>query len=375
MNVLLQAFFILLSLGQLTRLELFSSVAILGYEFIMLLIVLLAFITKWNIIKSVVQKTQVKAFVFFLGILSLSLLASLPRYIMHENIEAFAYLVRLILYALFFMTLFSFKTIALEKGLKILTILTILFSFAQYIFIPNLQFLESRGWDPHVGRVVGMFLDPTAAGTIFVLLFFYFLVQQVTCKQWYGKMSVSVVMLSSLFFLILLTYSRVTYIGFVSGLLYLLYRQYRPRLVLSVLIIFFICIPLLPRVSGESTNLQRTYSISTRLTDIKKGIVLWQQHPMLGIGYNHIPALKNVNSASNHSDSAFSSSFVTIMATSGLLGLGACIYLFLQIFRKGTLLTQNVTIIIVLTSFIENVFLLNVVLAVFLVLVAFKDNR
>lgn len=375
MNVLLNAFFILLSLGQIGRIELFSSVAILSYEVVMSLVVALFLCTKWREFRVYRKNNHIKALGLFIGILSISFVVSLPAHSLVENAIAIAYLARLILYGLFFITLSSLRKTVLERGLQVFIFATVSFSLIQYLFIPNLQFLEPRGWDPHVGRAVGMFLDPTAAGIIFSLLFFYIILRHPESADRRRRISTWTLALISLFFLILLTYSRITYIGFVSGLVYLLVKSYRAKVVLTLIAFFLICIPFLPRIPGESTNLKRTFSINSRIADMQQGITVWQKHPLLGIGYNHIPSIKGGDTARNHSDSAFSSSFVTMLATSGVVGLGAFVYLLWSIYRKGSLVTQSATIIIALTSLMENVFLLNVVLAVYLILIALEDNR
>lgn len=382
MNILLYLFFILLSFGQLGRIELFSSVAILSYEIVMILIFALFVSNKWKEIRACSENNRVKAFGIFVGILNISLLVSLPIYSVNENVVALAYLARLILYGLFFVTLLSLQKSILERGLKLFTFATISFSLIQYIFVPNIQFLASQGWDPHMARVVGTFLDATPAGIIFSLLFFYILIRKPLSFRANkslpaGRQGISVWIFSliSLFLLILLTYSRITYIGFIGGFLYLLLRRYRVKLVSTLIALFFLSIPFMPQVPGESTNLQRTFSINSRLNDMKQGIVVWQQNPLLGIGYNHISSVKGGNTARNHSDSAYSSSFVTILASSGVVGLGAFFYLLWSLYRKGSLLTQSATVTIVVASLVENVFLLNVVLTVYLVLIALEDNR
>ncbi len=375
MKFLLPAFFILLSFGQLARIELFSSVAFLSYEIVMMLVVGLFLLGKRKDIRSHLTNNIVKAFGIFLGTLGISFLVSLPIHSVSENFVAFAYLVRIILYGLFFIAVLSVKKFVLERGLQLFTFATITFSLIQYVFVPNIQFLASRGWDPHVARVVGTFLDATSAGIILSLLFLYIVLRHPESLDWGRRISAWTLALISLFILILLTYSRITYIGFIIGLMYLFLRKYRVKFVSTLIVLFLLCIPFLPQVPGESTNLQRTFSINSRLADIQQGIKVWQQNPLLGVGFNHIPSVKGANTARDHSDSAYSSSFVTILATAGLEGLGAFLYLLWSLYRYSSLLGKTLTVLMVATSFVENVFLLNVVLAVYLVLIALEDNR
>lgn len=375
MDFLISAFFILLSFGQLARIELFSSVAFLSYEVVMMLVVGLFLFEKRKDTRSYLTNNIIKAFEIFLGTLGISFLVSLSIHSVSENFVAFAYLARIILYGLFFIAVLSVKKPVLDRGLQLFIFATITFSLIQYVFVPSIQFLEPWGWDPHVMRVVGTFLDPTSAGIILSLLFFYILIQKPMSFRAKRGIWVWILTLLSLIFLILLTYSRITYIGIIAGFFHLLFKGYRVKLVTMLIAFFLISIPFLPRVSGESTNLQRTFSISSRSADIKKGIEIWKGNPNLGIGYNHIPSIKANNTAFDHSDSAYSSSYVTILATAGVVGLGVFLYLLWSLYRYSSLLGKTLTVLISVTSLVENVFLLNVVLAVYLVLIALEDNR
>ncbi len=300
--------------------------------------------------------------VIFLGALTVSYGVSLLFHPLTANIVAGAYLLRLFLYFGFFAALKLVKKEILEKGLFIFSSLTILFSYLQYFLLPSIKFLEPFGWDPHEFRVFGTFLDVTPAGVIFILLFLWLLL-----KRHKGALL--------LIPLILLTYSRITYIGFIFSLLFLLTKNIYAKLVLVILVLFISCIPFLPRPPGESTNLERVFSIEARFIDMRKGIALWQQHPIIGVGYNQIPEYKSSTSSfEDHGKGAYSSSFVTILASSGVLGFGAFIILLWSLFKRKSLLIQVTSGVVSITSLFDNVFLTSFVLAVYLVLVALEDD-
>ena len=168
--------------------------------------------------------------------------------------------------------------------------------------------------------VFGLFFDVSIAGAIFGTFFLIFLSQK--------RKSVYQISLSAVFFVgLLFTYARGTYVAVTASLFtYLLAKK---KIVLFLLFIGFFgfSLLLLPRPSGEGVNLLRTFSIESRLADYSQAIAIWQKSPIVGIGYNHIRAEKNlsfhgfdVGLLDSHAGASFHSSFLMILATGGIIG-------------------------------------------------------
>ena len=82
---------------------------------------------------------------------------------------------------------------------------------------------------------------------------------------------------------------------------------------------FLTLVFIIPKPSGEGVNLKRFYSIASRGEDYLIGFNLWKKKPILGYGYNRIRYVKKDGSV--HSGASFSSSFLTMMVSSGIIGL------------------------------------------------------
>ena len=85
-----------------------------------------------------------------------------------------------------------------------------------------------------------------------------------------------------------------------------------------------IMIFLLPRPSSEGVKLERAFSILLRLKNYKETIVIWQNSPLFGVGYNNLCFARNkfIGEANylSHSCSGSDSSILALIATTGILG-------------------------------------------------------
>ncbi|MEK7542910.1 MAG: hypothetical protein AAB503_01210, partial [Patescibacteria group bacterium] len=101
-----------------------------------------------------------------------------PKAPKRKTLGAFlrSYLIRLISYISFFIYLWNiFSNEKLrENSLRLLIIVSILvaiFGWLQYLFFPDLRVLKYVGWDDHLYRLTGSFLDPGFSAIILVLGF------------------------------------------------------------------------------------------------------------------------------------------------------------------------------------------------------------
>jgi hypothetical protein len=381
MKYLIYLLFILLSLGQIQRVSfLDQQVNIYLHEVVMTVVVIgqIGQIRRIGIWKEIF---------FLLVALLLSLINNFWLFKLLENLVGFLYWARLALYFVFFLVLFNWgdkggrgnegnKGI-LRRGLDIFIILTIIFSYVQYFFYPNLRNLSYLGWDPHQYRVFGLFFDTTITGIILVMLFFFGL-----SRGWEKKEGLSILCYLGVLGLILLTYSRITYFSFVVGIIFyflitprrspcLAGRQAFGHLRGVGILIFVFCllIFLLPRPFGEGVKLERIFTIEARVIDYQEGLKLWLKKPILGYGYNRLRYVRQLDNIT-HSGASFSSSFLTILVASGLIGLIGFIRLIGETFKQGNQLIRTIILVITISSLFDNVLLNNFVLLLFLTMVS-----
>jgi O-antigen ligase len=187
-----------------------------------------------------------------------------------------------------------------------------LFGWIQYFFYPDLTSLKYLGWDDHLFRLVGTFLDP---GFTSLIIVFGGLIAFIKKKYW-----LFIFFAATLAF----TYSRAGYLAFAISLLVAALVFKRFKTFLFALVFFFAVILVLPKPAGQGVNLARTYSISLRIANYKETFKIFKKSPVFGIGFNNICLarknyLKDINSSS-HSCSGSDSSLLLILATTGIVG-------------------------------------------------------
>ncbi len=354
MKFLIYLIFLFLSLGQLQRISLFNNqINFYLFElFLMIFCFVSLFRYKKNILNFILNKY--KSVLLFLFILIISLVLDFNNYSVFKNFVGFLYLLRLMLY---FVYLFSLdywlnkdkKNINdLKNGVDIFIFLTIISTLIQYFLYPDLRNLIYQGWDPHYYRTFGVFFDTSISATIYGLIFFI-------SKKWLIK-------IIYLFFLIL-SYSRNVYISFLFSILYLFLRYKKNLLNLFlILLVFFLVLIFIPKPMGEGGKITRIYTIVARLKDFKKGIELFSEKPFFGYGYNRIRYIKN--EIDSHAGASFSSSYLTILVSSGIIGL-LSIILVLFDFWKKFYDRRYLLVFIYLVSLFDNILLHPFVLLIF----------
>lgn len=358
---------ILFPFGQLARIPVFNASEISLYEFVMIFFLLLSFFR--HRIKPIRYCLQHFRFIFLWVIwLILSSIISLSHYSLSQNIEALLYLGRLLIYSLWLAYfLWEMKqTPKIERTMKKLVYLMmfLLMSIAitQYFLYPDLRNLMYSGWDPHAFRVFGLFFDVAIAGAVYGIFFLIFFLNT-------SSRTIRRIVFSFLFFIgLLFTYARGTYLALTASLFIFLLLKKKVFLFLLFLIILAIALFVLPRPSGEGVNLLRTFSIESRLEDYGQAIAIWQTSPIVGIGYNHIRAEKDsyfhgldIGLSDSHAGASFHSSFLMILATSGIVGLALFCAGILQVVKGRVKLYPLIVFLFVLSIF-DNVLLHSFVL-------------
>ncbi len=203
------------------------------------------------------------------------------------------------------------------------------FGLIQIIFLPDLRELKLLGWDDHFGRLVGTLLDPGFSGIIITLTLMLTEAINLPKKEKWAYQLLGTIAL-------LLTYSRASYLAFLSGIYALMIIRKKFKLALVITSLFLFSLPFLPQQKSEGTNLLRIYSVSQRLDTWKEAIAITKENPLFGVGLNLTRYAKDrfgftqENWQTNHSAFGFENSYLFVLATTGIFGIIA----FLNLLRS-----------------------------------------
>lgn len=378
-TILFYILFIFLSLGQLGRISFLNqTINLFPHEIVMAIILLHFVITNREKISSLFLSE--KKLLLFMGTMFVTFLFSIPRFVPNQNMIAAFYLIRLFFYLSFFILLRQIDKTVIRTALIIFTGLTILFSILQFFLYQNLRNLYYLGWDPHQYRLFGTMFDTTIMGIVLVALLFFVTAD----KEIRFKKIIQII----LFILMLLTYSRITYISFLVGVIYYnasigglqLRSSHAPdvrsnnKLIVGGMVLFVFILFLLPRPGGEGVKLERIFSIESRIADSREALQLFLKNPILGVGYNHIKDIRKItnNIYPNHAFSNFSSSYMTLLVTTGIVGLIAFLNVLYDLFKRTGSLGKTALLIVLCASFFDNVILENFVLVLMITIISYS---
>lgn len=317
---LILVFLVIFPLGQLLRfqVEFFGNViAVHPVDLIAALSVSVIF-TRFNF-------TKIKKIIYPIFASGLfSLVISLNFYSFFNVLHGELYLFRLFSY--FCLFLISVLVVKAKGGAQIIKaiylslMVTAVLGWLQYLLTPDLRWLKDFGWDDHLNRMTGTFLDPGFTGLIFVFGFILSVNKYLAEKKTiYG--------LSGAFFAIstLLTYSRASYIAMFAALVYLFVKfSVKLKHIALVFILIFGSILLLPRPGGEGVRLERVASINARLTDYEFVTGIFLENPLFGIGYDNLcwerNAILGINNTQSHACFGSDSSLLMFLTTFGVVG-------------------------------------------------------
>ena len=201
-----------------------------------------------------------------------------------------------------------------------ISVVSAIFGWIQFLAIPDIKPFFVYGWDMHLFRLVGTFLDPTFLGLIIVfgLLLSIYLWTKEKSK---GKALTIGFLLVSLAF----TYSRASYLAFVAGILLYIYFDKRFKKLLLLVLTLIIGAFLLPTARNHSIELFRTFSSLARIQNYKNTLQVFGKSPVFGIGFNNMCLANNefvaVQSFESHACSGSDSSLLMVLATTGITGL------------------------------------------------------
>lgn len=273
----------------------------------------------------------IKASFIFAVIALISLIYTPLTLTKDEYFTSASYLIRFSLYIFFGWLIYSNVFPNLRKNIDHLLFFSgatlAVLGLLQFTFLPDLRFLEKFGWDPHYFRTASTFLDPNFLGSFLVLTLLL-----VKNKYFF----------TLVFIALMLTFSRGAYLAFLTSFIILSFLKRSLRLGIVTIILFLGLIlgfSTYERLIAQPRNIDRTQSAQFRLGTWKQGWELFQKYPILGVGFNtYRYALKQHNLGDeqflkSHGASTNDSSFLYVLATTGLIGFSTYL-LFLIAFLK-----------------------------------------
>lgn len=298
-----------------------------------------------------------KYFENFLIMMSCGWFASIFLFKDINILYGLAYLLRLASYFYFLVYVYNFarKSVKNRKFLISSLVLTIvvsaIFGWIQYFAFPDIKPFTIYGWDEHLYRIVGTFIDPSFLSLILVL-------GLIISPNKFIDLLLTVTLA--------FTYSRAGYLAFLPAVL--LRKKYWLVAVLAILIF------LLPRPTGESVKLERTASIGARLINYQESFNVFKKSPVIGIGFNNFCLARQkyigFESFSSHSCGGSDSSLLFILATGGIIGLISFIHLSNKIWGYSDIILKTSFISIFVHSFFSNSLFYSWIMGVIVILLA-----
>lgn len=305
------------------------------------------------------RKSQIPFFIksalVFLFIAFLSLAIKLFTLPFDELIPAFFYLLRLWCYFFLPWAFFDFfkhfkvriYELLIYEGVAIAGL-----SILQYLFLPDTRFLLIFGWDDHLFRAIGPFLDPSFNGLILILssiiLWFNFLI-----AYFAGGIVLTIA--------IGLSFSRMNYLLFVisSIIIFLIKRKFKTLL---ILLLFFVGIIMsFPKPTGEGVDLLRTSTTFAKLSNYKMVISIIKDNFWTGVGFNAIRGelfkrgyLNPIDWQESHSGAGADNSFLLVFATTGIFGFLSYLYYWFSILKEKNIIFITTSICLLLSAFFIN---------------------
>jgi len=352
-------YFLVFPIGQLLRIQSNINgvhVAILGID-IVIGMLFVSFLYSFGISKTThLMKSVIWVSVIFSSLVFVSQFQSI------SEVVGLFYLIRMIGYIGLFTVVKNeissgFLIDVLKKWLIFSVVVSALLGLLQYSFYPDLIALVPYGWDAHLFRLVGTFLDPGFIGIILVLGFILIFTQFTeTAKKQYYFLAVFLVLP------LLLTYSRATYLAFVASLciLFLYSTRQAKGILIGIALIFLASIPFLPQPRGVGVDLTRTHSVITRVSNYEVTYRLWKTSPVFGVGYNNICVAKKFygfEETAQNSCSGSDSSILFTLTTVGIVGIILILYEFFKYNSLFILLHDRLLITSVAAVGVHSLFL------------------
>lgn len=354
--------------GELVRMPLLSDQGILVSDIAIGILVIFWMIQKISDQEKVFQNLYLSPLLFFTGIALFSLLQSLVFLKPSEVLSGSFYLLRFVEYTLL-AVIITDKIKTLKQMRQLLSwvvfsaLLIAIAGFIQLEIYPDLEKLTKFGWDPHQNRLVSTWLDPNFAGGLFALMISLLLGRFIYAKGFKKKLELIFIMMIFSVALVL-TYSRSAYLAAGLGILTIGLLKSRKLLIIAI-ILGLAAFSVLPRAQERANDLIHSAqsllfntaenpdpTARLRIKSWDQTLLLILKKPWFGSGYNTLRSVKVqegfVENTEVHSASGSDSSILTILATTGILGLVPFLWLYWSIlatafktWRKKTMAIQQ----------------------------------
>lgn len=293
-----------------------------------------------------------KPFLLFVAACAFSLLFNATTLSSLELGVASLYLLRLIAYisTAFFIPFFSQQQKAmLVRALVVSVAITVGIGFLQFFYYPSLRNLYYLEWDDHLYRLFSVYLDPNFAGVIFSCLSIYLLGSAVGAVAKDRRLGILFGVLTVLSVLaVFLTYSRTGMITLSVGTVALLLMKGYRRLLAICLVLFVLLLILTADFKVEGLNPLRTVSTRARLESIRIATAIFQQNPVVGVGFNAYRYAQHRYGfrpddrwRTSHADAGTDNSLLFVLATTGSIGFVCYIYFWFSYLRTAFVLSRK----------------------------------
>ncbi len=347
-----------MTLGQLQRIQITSTSAIFFHDIWISVGIVVALATSMSFRSAVVRTVKqilTRKYVALVGWLLIGLLGAAFQ---QQNISpSILYLGRLSLYGAFGLLVWSLikeKFLTQREvfgGLILSGVAVLYFGFLQYFFMPDMRWLFFLGWDDHYYRLLSTLLDPGFVGILFILTFCA--VQTLFLRN-YLKVCISAMFMLG----ILLTYSRATYVAFLTvcilGSLHSWWcgRKGKGVVLVAYVVCFLFSLPFLPHPGGEGVRLERTASVHARTENITSAVstmkpVDW----VIGKGI-FMPLRPSVTEFAQPDHARLPDNWIVFILTGmGVVGLALFLIsvgkIFIEFYRKNVWLALSVFAVLV----------------------------
>jgi len=282
--------------------------------------------------KSLPEPSRIsKALLLFVGFGLVSLLINAHNFSLEQVVVSAMYALRFLCYSLLLFAAIHLSSRNKNKLKNIFFVsgaVTVLFGFVQYFFYQNLRNLYYLGWDDHLYRMFGTFLDPNFAGAFFVLFFLYsgFLLSRQ--KNLKSKSAIFLILTCLMtFFAVILTHSRSAALMLLVSIPIAGYRLVSRKLLLIVVLLFVLAYALFSNTHVENLNPFRIASTEARILSAIDGYTVFSKNMLIGTGFNTYRyaqvkyGLKSESGAAiSHADGSTDNSFLFVLATTGIVG-------------------------------------------------------